>query len=161
MKSLVIIFCTFFSVGVVAQEIKLKAFDLEHIELDTREKLQKDPVYQYITENYKPLSAKENVASPDDSTCGFTQTFEGGITYTKRNCEDAAIPAGELITITNPDRSSITDWVEALNSILHENDNNMWNFEQSTYRPVGGFPGAFFEIYRERDHTKVLVMSGC
>lgn len=145
-----------------AQQVVLSPYDFDSfIKTSEEDRTTKNPVYQYITENYNVVSEKELVLSSDGGDCGFTQLFEQGIVYTKRNCGDATLAAGEVLTIPNPDRESILVWAESINKIFGDHKQNLWNFDLTEYRPMDGFQGAFFNIIRDKDCTTILVMSGC
>lgn len=155
MKTLLYVLCFCFVSMSIAQETILEPVDVENTS-------KKDPVYEYLLQHYKPMSDKEPIPSDGVVDCGFTQTFENGLSYEKRNCADAYLASGEVLTVTNPDRTSIVKWVESLNAIFTEHKgHNGWNFDQSEYRPLSNVPGAFFEIYRYKNSTSILVMSGC
>lgn len=162
MKKTLIILTLLFTAVITAQEVILKPFDVDkYISVDTENPNVKNPVYKYLLDNYKPISKKENLPSDAQRDCGFKQTFENGITYTKRNCGDAVLANGEVITISNPDRMSVITWVEEFNKMYGDFDQNIWNFDLTEYRPIENLPGAFFNIIRDEDCTTVLVMSGC
>lgn len=160
---LLCVFYLFLNVLTVAgQETTLELFDYEKVALSVEgHPALINPIYDYLNQNYKALSDKVSLPSNGIGDCGFTQTFEGGLAYMKRNCGDAALATGEVLEVTNPDRSSIILWVESVNKMYGDYDQNLWNFDQSEYVPVGGLRGAYFQIIREKDATKILVMSGC
>lgn len=155
MKNVLIIICLSVFSSSIAQENALKPFNVNNTSI-------KNPVYHYLVENYHTISEKKESASNGVSNCGYTQMFSSGITYEKRNCGDASLATGEVLTIKNPDADSVIIWVEALNDIYTKGeDNNVWNFEHTQYMPLSYTPGAYFEIYRDIDSTTILVMSGC
>ena len=155
MKRVFIIICLcVFSLG-TAQKNVLKSFDVSNASM-------KNPVHHYLVNNYKTISKEKKTPSNGVSDCGYTQAFSSDIIYEKRNCGDASLATGEVLTIKNPDRDSIIEWVEALNSLYSEfKEHNGWNFDQTQYRPLSNVPGAYFEIYRNKGSTTILVMSGC
>ena len=155
MRTLLYILCFCLAGVSIAQETKLKPVDVEATS-------KKNPVYEYLLQHYKPISEKEAIPSDGVVDCGFIQTFENGLSYEKRNCADAFLATGEVLTIANPDRTSVIKWVEELNTIFtDQKGHNGWNFDQSEYRPLSNVSGAFFKIYRYKNSTSVLVMSGC
>ena len=162
MKQLALIISVFFVCITAAQEQTLKTVEVaKFTKIEEGRYIVMNPVYQYITENYNPTSGKEEIPEKGARNCGFTQTFENGLTYTKRNCGDAFLENGEVLTIPNADRQSVIAWVESLNEIFGAYNDNMWNFDQTEYRPITGGPGGFFRILTDNEATKVLVMSGC
>ena len=155
--------CTLlFVFSVSGQEATLKPFEFEKF-MVTKEgsSIIKNPVYQYLTQNYTAISEKQILPSNGVGDCGFTQSFNNGLTYVKRNCGDAALATGEVLEVINPDRASLILWVESFNKMYGDFDQNLWNFDQSQYVPVGGIQGAYFEIIRGKRSTTILVMSGC
>ena len=145
-----------------AQQVALVPYDFEtFLAQPEASRGIKNPVYEYVIANYKPLSEPESTPSDAQRDCGFTQKFENGILYEKRNCGTAAIPNGEVITVTNADPEAILEWIESLNKMYGDFDQNVWNFEQTEYRPMDNLPGGFFNIIKNDDCTTVLVMSGC
>ena len=82
MKTLLYLLCFCFVSVSIAQETTLKPVDVENTS-------KKDPVYEYLLQHYKPISDKEPIPSDGVVDCGFTQTFENGLSYEKRNCADA------------------------------------------------------------------------
>lgn len=165
MKKLLLALSIGFTAVIAAQEVALKPFDAAIYRLVDQEEYEnrtiKDPVYTYLTDNYKAISKKQILPSNGVGDCGFTQSFENGIIYTKRNCGDASLATGELLTLSNPDRASVLVWVESVNKIFGDYNQNQWNFDLTEYRPLAGLPGGFFTINRDVDYTTVLVMSGC
>ncbi len=156
MKNVLIILClSVFSMS-TAQKNILKPFDVENTPT-------KNPVYHYLLGNYKATSEQRQNAKNGVLDCGYTQTFSSDITYEKRNCGDAPLATGEVLTIKNPDIDSVIIWVETLNILYTKGqDNNVWNFEQTRYMPLSNnTPGAYFEIYKDLESTTILVMSGC
>lgn len=162
MKLLYALYFLLSMLTISAQETILKSFDFENVMIDKDGKSNIiNPVYGYLTQNYTALSDKESLGSNGVGDCGFRQAFSSGICYMQRHCGDAALATGEVLEIANPDRASVILWVESVNKMYGDYDQNLWNFDQSEYVPVGGIPGAYFQIIREKDLTKILVMSGC
>ena len=165
MKKLLLALCICFTATLVAQEVTLKPYHVAAYAVMTNDgnenRIIKDPVYRYLTDNYKVISKKEILPPNGGGDCGFTQTFENGIVYTKRNCGDASLPTGEVLTISNANRESVLLWVESVNKIFGDFDQNQWNFDLTEYRPTDNIPGGFFTIKRDIDYTTILVMSGC
>jgi hypothetical protein len=165
MKKLLLSLSLCFTAVLAAQEVTLKPYDAAAytvVNSEGNEKgIIKNPVYTYLIDNYNAISDKEILPPNGGGDCGFTQTFENGIVYTKRNCGDASLATGEVLTISNPNRESVLLWVESVNKIFGDYGQNHWNFDLTEYRPTNNLLGGFFTIKRDTDYTTVLVMSGC
>ncbi len=165
MKKLFLVLSLCLTAALAAQEVTLKPFDpAAYVAIDSEgneNRTVKNPVYTYLIDNYKAISEKEILPPNGGGDCGFTQTFDNGIIYTKRNCGDASLATGEVLTISNPNRESVLLWVESVNKIFGDYGQNHWNFDLTEYRPTDNILGGFFTIKRDTDYTTVLVMSGC
>ncbi|TQI71185.1 hypothetical protein JM79_2112 [Gramella sp. Hel_I_59] len=157
---LILIFPTF----LIAQDFELKNVNAAQIRKEIKSSGEElDPIYIYLTNNYKPTSERESVQKYDYldySICAFEQEFENVIKYSTKSCQEAG---GITNTIQLPkiQKSSITNWIEKIYKAELTDIPNVWNSDQTIYGPEGGEAGCYYEIKENENNYTIENYCGC
>ncbi|NNK28029.1 MAG: hypothetical protein HKP06_07285 [Flavobacteriaceae bacterium] len=122
-----------------------------------------DVVYLYFARNYDSIAVKREVKYYDYEprlVCGFSQDFQGGITYTIDQCDEAA---GISTTIVLPkiEEDKVKRWVEQIYRAEITDLPNEWYPDKNIYGPVGEEAGCYYELKSGDNNWIIDIYCGC
>lgn len=111
--------------------------------------------YLYLKENYRALQEKDSIRYDPfyENICSFNQSFEPGIHYYTKACEEAK---GRLERIYFPKirAEELKIFIER----MYDNEENVWT-TPFTFEPDG--PGCYFSIQQTDQFTVLEIYCGC
>lgn len=163
MKTIITVVFTFFTTGLIAQNLPKPDSAKINNQLETN-RYENAAIYYYLVNNFKSNTDKFEIEYYEwDSTsiCSFRQNFEYGIKYTVWQCKEAG-GITETIEFPQTDKEEIKQWVEQMYLITKsENDDNIWKEGDTKFEPREITPGCYYEINKQDNKTIVELYCGC
>lgn len=126
------------------------------------EKNPPDNIYIYLLSNYEPASKQKDIIMDGDRICSFRQSFQQGIEYSTKKCEET-VGRQSVLVLPKADINNLRNWIEQMHKLTGNGIKNNWDKAKLIYSPKdkGEDCGCYYEIKDGPENTVIKVYCGC